>query len=90
MRDVQSEYYEIGAYDMKYDELKKMCHKTWSDRFNYLCSDMTKIKDEGKYRIFNESKTTYLECIPKTEPFRKHITPIQTITLICINPHSFK
>ena len=26
-------------------------------------------KNEGKYRIFNESKTTYIECIPETEPF---------------------
>ena len=30
---------------------------------------MTKNKNEGKYRIFNESKTTYIECIPKTETF---------------------
>ena len=26
LRDVQSMYYDIGAYDMKYDELKQMCH----------------------------------------------------------------
>ena len=25
--------------------------------------------DNGKYRIFNESKTTYIDCIPETEPF---------------------
>ena len=30
---------------------------------------MSKNKNEGKYRIFNESKTTYIECIPETEPF---------------------
>ena len=29
---------------------------------------MTK-KNEGKYRIFNESKTTYIDCIPESEPF---------------------
>ena len=69
LRDVQSMYYDIGAYDMKYDELKEMCHKAWDERFNYLCIDMTKNKNEGKYRIFNESKTTYIECIPETEPF---------------------
>ena len=62
-------YYHIGAYDMKYDEFKEMCHKAWSERFNYLCIDMAKIKNEGKYRIFNESKTTYIECIPESEPF---------------------
>ena len=69
LRDVQSMYYDIGAYDMKYDEFKELCHKAWSERFNYLCIDMTKNRDNGKYRIFNESKTTYIDCIPETNPF---------------------
>ena len=47
-----------------------MCHKAWSERFNYLYIDKAKNKNEGKYRIFNESKTTYNECIPKREPFK--------------------
>ena len=46
-------YYDIGAYDMKYDEFKEKCHKTWNERFNYLCTDMTKDKNEGKNRISN-------------------------------------
>ena len=66
--DVQSMYYDIGAYDMKYEEFKEMCHTAWSERFNYFCIDMAKNKNEGKYRIFNESKTTYIECIPESEP----------------------
>ena len=65
-------YFDIGAYDMKYDDFKEMCHKTWSEKFSYLCIDMTKNKNEGKYRIFNESKTTYFECIPESEPFQKN------------------
>ena len=69
LRDVQSMYYDIGAYDMNYDEFKQMCHKAWDERFNYLCIDMTKNENEGKYRIFNESKTTYFECIPESEAF---------------------
>ena len=69
LRDVQSMYYDIGAYDMKYDEFKEMCHKAWDENYNYLCIDVTKNKNEGKYRIFNESKTKYIECIPETEPF---------------------
>ena len=69
LRDVQSMYYDIGDYDMKYDEFKEMCHKAWSERFNYLCIDATKNRDNGKYRIFNESKTTYIDCIPETNPF---------------------
>ena len=69
LRDVQSMYYDIGAYDMNYDEFKQMCHKAWDEKYNYLCIDITKNKNEGKYRIFNESKTTYIDCICETEPF---------------------
>ena len=67
--DVKSMCYDIGAYDMKYDEFKEMCHRTWSEKINYRCIDMTKNENDGKYRIFNESKTTYIDCIPETEPF---------------------
>ena len=69
LRDVQSMYYDIGAYDMKYDEFKEMCHKAWDEKYNYLCIDVTKNKTDGKYRIFNESKTTYIDCMPESEPF---------------------
>ena len=69
LRDVHRMSYDIGAYDIKYDEFKEMCHKAWSERYNYLCIVMNKNRDNGKYRIFNESKTTYIDCIPETEPF---------------------
>ena len=69
LRDVQSMYCDIGAYDMKYDEFKEMCHKAWDEKYNCLCIDVTKNKNKGKYRIFNESKTTYIECICETEAF---------------------
>ena len=69
LRDVQSMYYDIGAYDMNYDEFKQMCHKAWDEKYNYLCIDMTKNKNEGKYRFFNESKTTYIECVCEIDPF---------------------
>ena len=69
LRDVQSMYYDIGAFDMIYDEFKKMCWFAWGETFNYLCFDLTKNKKEAKFRIFNESKATYFECIPETEPF---------------------
>ena len=58
LRDVQSVYYDIGAFDMLYDELKEMCRVAWSEKFYYLGVDKTKKKNEGKYRIFNESKNT--------------------------------
>ena len=69
LRDVQSMYYDIGAYDMKYDEFKEMFHKAWDEKYNYLCIDVTRNKNEGKHPIFNESKTTYIDCIPESEPF---------------------
>ena len=68
-RDVQSMYHDIGAFDMIYDEFNDMCRVAWGEKFNYLCIDTTKNKKDGKYRIFNESKTTFLDCIPETEPF---------------------
>ena len=69
LRDVQNMYQDIGAFDMKYDEFKEMCRAIWSEKFNYLCIDMTKNKNEGKYRIVNESKNTYSECICESEAF---------------------
>ena len=46
--DIRSMYYDIGAYDMKYDDFEEMCHKAWSEKFNHLCIDTTKNKIEGK------------------------------------------
>ena len=48
LRDVQSMYFVIGAYDMINDEVKGMCQKSMSERLNYLCIDMTENKNEGK------------------------------------------
>ena len=62
-------YYDIRAYDMTYDNFRKTCHKAWKERFNYLCIDMAKVENDGKFRIFNESKNTYVECICETEAF---------------------
>ena len=69
LRDVQSMYYDIGAFDMVYDEFKEMCRVAWSEKINYLCIDKTKNKNEIKYRIFNENKNTYIECVCETEAF---------------------
>ena len=67
--DVQSMYQDIGAFDMIYHKFKETCRVAWGEKFNYLCIDKYKIKNKGKYRIFNESKTTYTDCIPETESF---------------------
>ena len=42
VRDVQSVYHDIGAFDMIYDEFKEMCRVGCGEKFNYLCIDMAK------------------------------------------------
>ena len=69
LRDVQCMYHDIGAFDMIYDEFKEMCRVAWSEKFIYLCINMAEIKKDGKFHKFNESKTTYIDCISETEPF---------------------
>ena len=32
LRDVESMYTDIGAYDMEYGEIKQMCRETWSEK----------------------------------------------------------
>ena len=51
-------YQDIGGYDMKCNGFKEICRKAWSEKINYLFIEMTKNKNYGKYRIFNESKNT--------------------------------
>ena len=54
---------------MLYREFKQMSREAWIEKFNFLCIHMTKKKNEDKYRIFNESKNTYNECICESESF---------------------
>ena len=61
-------YQDIGDFDMKYDAFKEKCRVAWSEKFIYLCIDMTK-KNAGKYRAFNESKNTYFERFCESEAF---------------------
>ena len=49
----------------------RKCRVAWGETINYLCIDRTKNKIEGKFRIFSESKNTYIECIPETASFQK-------------------
>ena len=69
LRDVQRMYYDIGTFDMLSSEFKELCRKAWNAKFNYLCVEMTKNKNDRKYRIFNESKNTYTDCISEREAF---------------------
>ena len=69
LKDVENNIRDVAGYDMNYLEFKDLCPKAWEKGFNYLCIEKPKKKDRGRYRIFNESKITYIECIPETEPF---------------------
>ena len=44
LRDVQSIYYDIGAFDMLYSEFQEMRRQSWSEKFNFLCIGMVEIK----------------------------------------------
>ena len=85
-------YHDIGAFEMIYDEFKEMCRVAWSEKFFKLCIDMTKNKNEGKHRIFNESKTTYIDCIPEKLNLFKNIFINNNVHVFCeqIHSHSFK
>ena len=64
-------YQDSGAFDMICDNFKEMCRVAWSAKFYYLCFVMNKNKNEGKHRIFIESKTTYIEGLCENEAFEK-------------------
>ena len=69
-------YHDIGAFDMNYDEIKEMCRVAWGEKFNNLCIDKTKNKNEGKYRNSNESENTYYEFICESEAFKKFLNVV--------------
>ena len=69
LKDIENIYRDVSGYDMSYEEFKELCRKSWEEDFNYLCIDRSKKKDQGRYCICNESKNTYIECIPQTKPF---------------------
>ena len=69
LKDFEHIYRDVAGYDMNYDEFKELCRKSWEEDYNYLCIDRSKKRHQGRYRICNENKNTYLECIPETKPF---------------------
>ena len=61
-------YYDFGAYDMKYDEIKEFCHKAWSERFNYLRFYLTK-KLKVNIVFSRKGKPHILNVFPKVNLF---------------------
>ena len=69
LKGIEHIYRDVAGYDMNYDEFKQLCRKSWEEDYNYLCNDRSKKRDQGRYCICNESKSTYLEATPQTKPF---------------------
>ena len=69
LKDIEHIYRDVAGYDMNYDEFKELCRKSWDEDYNYLCIDRSKKRDQGRYCICNESKKTYIEATPQTNPF---------------------
>ena len=63
-------YYVIGAYDLKNDEFKEMCHKVWSERLNCLCIDLTK-KMKANIVFSMKAKLHILNAFLKLNLFNK-------------------
>ena len=47
----------VGGYGMGYDEFKQLCRISWEEDFKYLSIGRSKLRDQGRYCICNESKT---------------------------------
>ena len=62
-------YRDVAGYDMKYDEFKELCRKSWEEDYNYLCIDRSKKRDQGKYCICNENKKNVYRSITSGETF---------------------
>ena len=76
LKDIEHIYRDVAGYDMKYDEFKDLCRKSWEEDYNYLYIDRSKKRNQGRYCICNESKKAYIEATPATKPFWKHMTLI--------------
>ena len=70
LRDVEGMYKDIGGYDMKNDEFKEMCRKTWKEKVNYLCIDMTTKKMEVNLLFSMKAKTLIQTAFPKVKLFK--------------------
>ena len=69
IKDIEKIYRDVGGYDMSYDEFQKLCRKSWEKQYIYLCIDGSKKRDQGRYCVSIESKTTYVDCTPQNKAF---------------------
>ena len=69
LKDIEHIYRDVAGYDMTYDEFKELCRKSWDEDYNYLCIDRSKKRDQGRYRICNESKKNIYRSNTSDETF---------------------
>ena len=69
IKDIEHLYRDVAGYDMRYDEFKELCRKSWEEDYKNLCIDRSIKKEQGIYCICNERKNTFIECTPETAPF---------------------
>ena len=53
---------------MNQGKWKHLCRKSWENEYEYLQIFRFAKLGEGRYAIRNYTKTTYIECTPKTKP----------------------
>ena len=71
---VEHIYNDIAGLDMSSNEWKEICRKAWSgnaveDKYNYLQTDKTKDRMEGRYTIRNANSNKIILIFPQTKPF---------------------
>ena len=69
LKVTQNLYRLVGGYGISFDDFKQICRKLWEEEYNYLCIDISKERDQGKFCICKESENTNNEYIPETKSF---------------------
>ena len=80
LRDVQSMYQDIGAFDMIYDEFKEICRVAGGEKFNYPCIDMTK-KIKVNIVLSMKAKPHLLNAFLKLNLFKKHTNTLKNTSI---------
>ena len=70
LRDIEILYREV-LVDMIWVmmNIKKIFKRSWEEDYNCLCIERCKKRDQGRYCISNESKSTYIERTYETRLF---------------------
>ena len=65
-------YKDIAGYDMENGEFEEMCRRTWSEKFNYLCIELSKNRNEVNIVLSMKAKTHILNVFVKMNLFHYH------------------